>query len=281
MKRQFDPSQPELMDQAELIDGKPTAELERDLANLRWLNSRFGAHALLRHFLKRWLSVPPSSVSIFRVLDLATGEGDLPREIVSWCRKRKIPILIDAVDQNAATLAVATERSREFPEIRFHRGDIRFWGEGAWDLVLCSLALHHFSNEDAVTVLRNARRLSSRHLLVADLKRNFLGAAGIWLLTSLLLREPMTVHDARLSIRRAFSFRELGNLAREAGWKSFGQRSFPVTRQALWMDSNTRDAVTNQRLAGADRNVRSTVPTGLVTRESPSSTARQRPGQQT
>jgi len=235
MKREFDPSVPELMDQARLVDGLPTRELGRDLENLRWLNRRFGAVAILHRFCLRWLGDWDVSVPL-RVLDLATGEGDLPRELVLWCRARGIPVSVDAVDSNEATLAVAENQSRGFSEIHFYRGDIRIWGSGKWDLVLCSLALHHFSNADAVIVLRNARRLSSRHLLVADLKRSRAGALGIWLLTALLLREPMTVHDARLSIRRAFSYKEFGELARTAGWEEFGQARFPVTRQALWID---------------------------------------------
>ena len=224
------------MDQAEFIKGEPPVELERDLANLRWLNRYFGATSLLRHFLHRWLGDISPNAPPIRILDLATGEGDLPREIVIWCRARMLPVRIDAVDLNPATLAVAIRRSRDFPEIHFHQGDIRHWGSDSWHLVLCSLVLHHFSNEDAVTVLCNARRLASRHLLIADLKRSLSGRIGIWLLTTLLLREPMTVHDARLSIRRAFSFNEFSRLARSAGWSDFSQGSFPITRQALWID---------------------------------------------
>ena len=235
-ERDFDLSRPELMDQAELIEGKPSPELERDLANLRWLNRRFGAISLLHYFLHRWLLIRPAGETPLRVLDLATGEGDLPRELVRWHRTHKIPVEIDAVDLNPATLEVARQRSIDFPEIRFHQGDIRTWGSGNYDIVLCSLALHHFGDEDAVQVLRNARRLASRHLLVADLERSLLGAAAIWLLTALYLTESMTVHDARLSIRRAFSFRELRHLAKKAGWENFGHSKFPVTRQALWID---------------------------------------------
>jgi 2-polyprenyl-3-methyl-5-hydroxy-6-metoxy-1,4-benzoquinol methylase len=235
-RRAFDPSEPELMDQADLIDGKPSPELERDLANLRWLNRYFGAVSLLHFFLNRWFSKHPSTAPKLRILDLATGEGDLPREMIRWCRTRKISVEIDAVELNPATLFVAKAQSSDFPEIQFHQGDILTWGEGPWDLVLCSLALHHFSEADAILVLRNARRLSSRHLLVADLNRSFSGMVGIWLLTALLLREPMSVHDARLSIRRAFSFRELGELALAAGWKDFQQAKFPITRQAIWID---------------------------------------------
>lgn len=236
-KREFDPSTPELMDQATLHNGRPTKELERDLANLRWLNRHFGAVSLLRHFLHRWLSDRPACSPTLRILDLATGEGDLPREIVLWCRARQIAVAIDAVDLNPATLAVAKECSAGFPEIEFHLGDIRSWGNDHYEIVICSLALHHFSEEDAIHILCNARRLASAHLLMADLERSLLGAAGIWLLTALFLREPMTVHDARLSIRRAFSFREFGSLARAAGWTQFQQSRFPITRQALWMNA--------------------------------------------
>ena len=237
LRREFDATRPELMDQAELHEGNPSRELERDLANLRWLNRRFGAISLLQHFLNRWLSNRNSASPPVRCLDLATGESDLPREIVLWCRTREIRIEIDAVDLNPATLSVAKNQSLEFPEIHFHQGDIRSWGSGSWDIVLCSLALHHFSTEDAVLVLRNARRLASQHILVADLERSLMGVAGIWLLTTCLLREPMTVHDARLSIRRAFSFHEFSLLARSAGWGSYQQARFPITRQALWIDN--------------------------------------------
>ncbi len=236
MKREFDPEISELMDLAVLENGKPSAELERDLANLRWLNRHFGAYSILYRFLKRWFLNRPRKEPPLRVLDLATGEGDLPRQLVLWCRKRGIPVTIDAIDSNEATLSVARKRSRDFPEITFHQGDIRNWGSGSWELVLCSLALHHFSDKDAILVMINARRLSSHHLLIADLERNLLGAFGIWLLTALLLREPMTKHDARMSIRRAFSFHEFHSLATQAGWKQFRHARFPVTRQALWID---------------------------------------------
>jgi len=224
------------MDLAVLENGKPSAQLEQDLANLRWLNRHFGALSILHCFLKRWfLKRLPGGPSL-RVLDLATGEGDLPRELVLWCRERGLSVAVDAVDRNEATLAVARERSRDFPEITFHHGDIRSWGSGSWELVLCSLVLHHFSDEDAVQVMKNARRLSSDHLLMADLERSRCGALGIWLLTALLLREPMTQHDARLSIRRSFSFAEFRSLALAAGWNTFGHARFPITRQSIWID---------------------------------------------
>jgi hypothetical protein len=59
---------------------------------------------------------------------------------------------------------------------------------------------------------------------------------GIDLLTLTIFRQAMTRNDARASAVRAFSFGELGNLARAAGWKSFGHRRFLFARQAIWLE---------------------------------------------
>jgi hypothetical protein len=104
------------------------------------------------------------------------------------------------------------------------------------DIVVCSLALHHFSEVDAVTVLKRCRTLSKQFVLVSDLRRGFLATAGVRLLTALLFREPMTRTDARLSAERAFSFDEFRALAERAGWQNFGHARFAFARQALWLE---------------------------------------------
>jgi hypothetical protein len=75
-----------------------------------------------------------------------------------------------------------------------------------------------------------------RGVVVADLARSDFGILGIYLLTGFLVRHPMNKFDGRLSIRRAFSFRELAAAAAEAGWSGFGHRRFPVNRQAIWLE---------------------------------------------
>ena len=107
-----------------------------------------------------------------------------------------------------------------------------------YDFVFCSLALHHFAEEDAVrTCCAAPTALARRAVLVADLERSRLAQAGVWLLTGVLYREPMTREDARVSVRRAFSYRELTALARRAGWGDFRQHRFPIARQAIWTES--------------------------------------------
>jgi len=105
-----------------------------------------------------------------------------------------------------------------------------------YDVGLCSLSLHHFSEADAVTLLRLCRELSQRYVLIADLRRGWLATAGVYLFTSLFFREPMTQTDARLSAERAFSFAEFRSLAELAGWKNFGHAKFAFARQAIWIE---------------------------------------------
>ena len=232
MKRQFDPAEPELMDRPQPV----SAELERDLKNLRQLNRWFGSHRIVRHFVRRWIK-PGHNM---RIVDLATGSGDIPRLIVDLAGKMGANVEVDALDRQSATLEIARGLSGDYPEISFLEGNtLQFDPPDRYDIVLCSLVLHHFSDEDAVSVLRRCRELSRKFVLVSDLRRGLLATAGVYFLTALIFREPMTRYDARLSAARAFSFKELDKLARQADWQNFGHKTFQFARQAIWLDKTT------------------------------------------
>ena len=241
MKRSFNPAEPELMDRPQPV----TPELANDLRNLRQLNRYFGSYRLIMHFVRRWIQ-PRSRM---RILDLATGSGDIPRLVVDHARAIGATITVDAVDQQPSTLKIARSLSSNYPEIDFLEGDVLTFGcsrgpaaagarrsDETYDVVLCSLALHHFEENAAVQLLKRCRDLSHKYVLVSDLRRGPLATIGVYLLTALIFREPMTQTDARLSAARAFSFREFRTLAQRAGWKNFGHRKFAFARQAIWLD---------------------------------------------
>ena len=228
MKRKFDPAEPELMDRPQPV----SPELERDLHNIRQLNRFFGSYRLVRHFLRRWIR-PGGN---FRVGDLATGSGDIPRLVVDHARSIGAVVKVDAIDQQSATLEIARRLSGEYPEISYVEANILEWQPAEpYDLVLCSLALHHFGEDDAVRLLRRSRELSRKSVLVSDLRRGYLAKIGVYLLTGLIFRNPMTKYDARLSAERAFSFSELRELAIRAGWPNFDHKKFRFARQAIWV----------------------------------------------
>ncbi|HEU0209000.1 MAG TPA: methyltransferase domain-containing protein [Candidatus Udaeobacter sp.] len=229
MKRSFDPAVLEMMDRPQSV----SLELERDLEHLRQLNRWFGSYRLISSFIRHWIK-PASQM---RVVDLATGSGDIPRLIVDFARKIDARIEIDAVDQQPATLEIARGLSAAYPEISYHEGNVLRWnGSRQYDIAVCSLVLHHFTDENAVNVLRRCRELSKRFVLVSDLRRGLLVRVGVYLLTAVIFREPMTRFDARISAQRAFSFSELRQLAIQAGWRNFGHKRFRFARQAIWVE---------------------------------------------
>ena len=230
MRRVYDEAKPELLDTRQPVNRK----LEASLESLRVLNKYFGAYSLVSHFMRQWLETGRT----YRMLDLATGFGDIPRMIVTWARKHGVSVKIDAVDRQPATLEIARRASTGYPEIHYIRADARNYCDSiTYDVVCCSLALHHFSELDALKVLRRACELSHDKVLVADLERTWLTWACVKAVTTVAARDEMTRHDARLSVERAFSYRELGELAAEAGWRNFGHARFMPARQAIWMCS--------------------------------------------
>lgn len=229
MKRRFDPAEPEWMDRPQPISD----ELISDLENLRALNRYFGSYRLVDFFLRRWIRRGDK----LRILDLATGSGDIPRRVIEFARAVGATVEIDAVDFQASTIEIARQLSADFPEIHYHCADIhQFGADGSYDIVLFSLALHHFGEQEAVQLLCRCRELSRSRVLVADLQRGWFAKVGVALLTRVIFREPMTRNDARVSVERAFSFRELEAMARAAGWSDFGHRRFRFARQAIWLE---------------------------------------------
>jgi ubiquinone/menaquinone biosynthesis C-methylase UbiE len=72
------------------------------------------------HFMRRWIK-PNSRM---RILDLATGSGDIPRLIVDYARRIKASVAIEAVDQQTSTIEIAPGLSRAYPEIEFLQDNI-------------------------------------------------------------------------------------------------------------------------------------------------------------
>lgn len=228
MIREFDSEKPERMDVVE----EATPELERDLLNLASLNRWFGAYRAVFGKLDPLLRRREP----LRILDLASGGGDIPRAVVRRARAMGCPVAVTAVDRQEATIRIAEKFSGTFPEIKYLRADIlEFAPENPVDVVMCNLALHHFTESDATRILGNIREMAPQAALVTDLRRSHLARMSIVAVTQLLYREPMTLHDARVSAGRAFSSGELHRLAVAAGWRGFEHRRCPFFRQLLWL----------------------------------------------
>ena len=161
-----------------------------------------------------------------RIADLATGSGDIPRLIVDFARDIRADVRVDAADQQESTLEIGKKLSSRYPEISFIQANVLEWDPAdRYDIVCNNLALHHFSEENAVRLLRRCRELSRKRVLVTDLRRGWVATAGVYLITATVYRDPMTKIDGRLSAERAFRFRKCATSPGERSGKTSDKRN--------------------------------------------------------
>lgn len=218
--RCFDPASPELIDRP----GMDPALLREELQVLESTNARFGNHRLVLHCVQRLVrQVQLGSLS---VLDLATGAADIPRVVVAWARERRLPIAITAVDLNPEVVGIARDLCRGWPEIRIEQHDLLAlpYEAKSFDLVLCSLALHHFASADVAAILRRMQQIARLGYFVSDLRRNW---PAIWIMELVVrafVQSRIVRQDGPQSARAAFTLGELRALAQEAGLDGFRLR---------------------------------------------------------
>lgn len=218
----------------ELMDAPSANEatLRASLDFIERVNRRLGyTRALIAHLsamIER--DFPHGSPTPIRILDIATGSADVPRAILDWARGR-YDVQIVGVDLHPVTLQIAAEQSREYLDrLQCMRADALAlpFDAVSFDYVITSMFLHHLDDEQIVKVLSSAKDIARHGVIAADLIRN--RRALFWISAFTMFSNPMVKHDARASVRQAFTLREFAALAERAGLhdakvqKHFGHR---------------------------------------------------------
>jgi ubiquinone/menaquinone biosynthesis C-methylase UbiE len=204
----------------EELDHLPASQARPNLADLVRINGRLGGHSTLRKSLAQ-VARPADT---FSILDVGAASGDAARLIGSLYPGASV----HSLDSNAINLAQAP-----FPKLLGDAFHLPF-SDGVFDIVVCSLFLHHFENEEIEHLLRSFYRVARKALLVFDLERHILPYLFLPLTRPIFRWNTITVTDGMKSVRAAFRLRELEDLARAAGLKGIVVRSYrPAFRLAL------------------------------------------------
>jgi 2-polyprenyl-3-methyl-5-hydroxy-6-metoxy-1,4-benzoquinol methylase len=174
---------------------------------------------------------------VIRVLDLASGGGDVPIHLARRAHRRGVSVRIEGCDVSEMAIEFAARAARHA------RVDVPFVQLDAvndplpegFDVVTCSLFLHHLSDEQAVRLLRRMADAARSTILVNDLLRSRLGYALAWTGCRLLSRSPIVHHDGPASVRSAFRLAEARDLAERAGLQGVGlSRRWPRRFLLSW-----------------------------------------------
>ena len=205
--------QPELMDQPQL-DPLEHALALLGLARVNWF-SRSDAilWPTLRSFALEQKGDP------LRVLDVACGGGDVTCALAKRARRAGLTVMLAGCDLSDTALSVARKQAASSGEtIEFFQHDVLSAPLPArFDVVICSLFLHHLDEAEAVAVLRSMSQAARRAVLVNDLVRSRSGYLLAVLGTRLLSRSRIVHIDGPLSVAGAFTPQEALQLSEQAG----------------------------------------------------------------
>lgn len=167
-----------------------------------------------------WLAMRGYSrgVAPLRVLDVATGGGDVPARLQARAKRAGPAIDWHLCDVSPCALEVAKARLASVGAAAqcFVHDIVKAPPPGRYDVVLCSLFLHHLSWEDATAAVRHMAGVAN-HLIISDLRRTGYGVALAALASRALSRSPIVHTDAVRSAHAAWTIGEASAIAQAAG----------------------------------------------------------------
>ena len=214
-------------DKEELMDDFSIGgDLLRDtLDKLEKINRWLGGNKVTVNGLKALLKNHPKEQEI-TIVDIGCGHGDILRDVAKFGRKEGYKFKLIGVDANPTAIDYANELSVEYPELSFKTQDIfsEDFKSETFDVVIATLFLHHFKEEQLVSFLKNTIKQTKIGIVVNDLHRHTL-AYYLFLLLSVFISNKMIIEDGLTSVLRGFKRKDLErisskiNVTPQISWK--------------------------------------------------------------
>jgi SAM-dependent methyltransferase len=182
----------------------------RSLADVARANALFGGVSSAMEEIKDALGELPRRATL---LDVGTGLGDIPCRARSFAARKGIHLTTVGLD-SVLELARASRHSVSAAVC----GDALQlpFADRSVDIVMCSQVLHHFVDSDAAKLLREMDRVARVRVVVSDLRRSWIAAAGLWLVSFPLGFHAVSRHDGVVSVLRGFTREELSDTVKDA-----------------------------------------------------------------
>ena len=191
---------PEILD----TDSAPSPDVQRTLADLRLINRWFGGISTTRRMLSRVIDLTPQPS--FTLLDVGAGSGDVSTEAARQLRPQ-IKVDVTLLDRMPAHLPRNGARKVAGDALALPFRD------GSFDLVICSLLIHHLEADEVVRFVDEALRVAKIGVLLNDLRREPMHLALMYAGYPIFGR--VTMHDGVASVRRSYTPGELHSILKK------------------------------------------------------------------
>lgn len=173
----------------------------------------------------------------WRLLDVATGAGDLPIALWRKARRAGIRLEVEGCDKSGRAIEHARRRAARLnvPARFFDRDAVEQPLPEGYDIVTSSLFLHHLDEPQAIELLGRMAAAAGRLMLVNDLERSRAGFALAFVGVRLLTRCDVVHVDGPQSVAGAFRLDEVRAMCRAAGLDGYSlKRRWPCRYLLAW-----------------------------------------------
>lgn len=211
-------SAPEIMD-----DFSMEGEILRDaLDKIAKINQLLGGNQLTLRGVQNLIATIPNKTEI-TIVDVGCGNGDMLRTLSKYGLKHQLNFKLIGIDANAFTINHARKLSINYPNISYHCEDV-FGNDFAalkCDIVLCTLTLHHFKDDEIMTLMTVFYANCSIGIVINDLHRSAISYRLFQALCFVFRLNSMSREDGLVSILRGFKKNELVNFSKKLNLKNY------------------------------------------------------------
>ena len=152
----------------------------------------------------------------YTLLDVGCGDGTMLREIARYFRQKEIDLVLTGVDVSEQALTLARRQSAAFRNIEFIQEDLNGLPRDStqYDVVICSLTLHHFDNEQIPLILNKLSSKARSAIVINDLQRSKLAYYLFKGFSAIFMKTDIAKNDGLVSIKSGFSRNDLENFSR-------------------------------------------------------------------
>jgi 2-polyprenyl-3-methyl-5-hydroxy-6-metoxy-1,4-benzoquinol methylase len=206
-----------------LDDFNMEGEILKDaLDKIASINQLLGGNKVTLEGVKILIKGQPKETPV-HITDIGCGNGDMLRALADYAIRNKLNFVLNGIDANNFTIQHARNLSSGYPNISYDCIDIfdRQQPLKTCDIVLCTLTLHHFTDEEIIDLLQRVSESASLGFVINDLHRNALAYYLFQAVCFIFRLNYMSREDGLVSILRSFKRADLLAYSKRLKLKNF------------------------------------------------------------
>lgn len=196
--------------------------LQNALDKIASINQLLGGNTLTLQGVKRLMEGVDLSQKI-TIVDVGCGNGDMLRTLAIYGEENNLSFQFIGIDANNFTINHAKNLSLHYPNICYRCENIftDSFRKLKYDIVLCTLTLHHFTDDEIMELMTNFNEKASIGIVVNDLHRSIISYRLFQLLCVVFRLNRMSRQDGSVSILRGFKKQDLVAFSKKLNLKNY------------------------------------------------------------